>query len=86
MPHSVMPPFNSDKAQAHSEFASEFNMHKNEEQIESKNMEVNSAITPKSQPTKLEMTCSTRNVFSAAYVFGKEEGSILFQASAPYKS
>lgn len=81
-----MPLFNFDKAQAHSEFASEFNMHKSEEQIEGENMEVNLAITPKSQPTKLEMTYSIGNVFSAAYVFGKEEGYILVQAFAPYKS
>jgi hypothetical protein len=58
MPHLMMSPFDFDKTQAHSKFASKFNMHGNEEHNESEKMEVDLVVALESQPIELKVISS----------------------------
>jgi hypothetical protein len=80
-----MLPFDSSRAQAHSKFASKFDMHGNEELSEGEKMEVNSRIAPKSQPTELKAIFGTKIFFSVANGFGETEGVALVPTFALVK-
>jgi hypothetical protein len=82
MPHLVMPPFNFGKAQAHFEFAFEFDTHKSEEQSENKHIKVDLMVALELQPIKLEVNFDTTIVFGVVDNFNGIEGFALIQTFA----
>jgi hypothetical protein len=64
MPHLIMLPFNFNKTQTQTKFASKFGMYKSEEPSKGNHMEVGLVVTPKLPPTELEMTSNTTCISS----------------------
>ncbi len=77
MPHLVMLPFNSNKAQAHSRSTSKFNMDGNEEHSESEEMEVDFVVTSESQPIESKVISSNGIFFDIVDSSSKAKGDAL---------
>jgi hypothetical protein len=73
--------FKSGKTQTRFRFASEFNMHGNEEHNEGKKMEVDSVVAMELRPIELEVAYGTRIFSNVANGFGEPKGTILVLAS-----
>jgi hypothetical protein len=77
MPHLVMLCRNQKVA-----FTFESSMHRNEEQSESMQMEVDLVAKSASQPTELDVTFDTKIMSSVVDIFGRVEGFVPIQAFA----
>jgi hypothetical protein len=78
-----MLPFDYSTMQAQSRSTSKSDTHRSQKSSEGKQMEVDSIITPKLYPTKLEVVSSTRNIFDIKNLYSDGEGSILVIAPTP---
>lgn len=77
-----MPPFNSSKVQAQSEFASKSDMHRSKDKREGMQMEVDLVIALKLHLTEFEVTSNTINIFGTTDLSNDAQGSIFVQDHA----
>jgi len=85
IPHLVMLPFDFGRMQTHFEFAFKSNTHGSEEQSEGGTMEVDSQVTPKSQPLELKVIFGNGIFFDVIDGFGEVEGVALVPTFALVK-
>jgi hypothetical protein len=82
-PHLVMLPFKPNKTQTPFRFASEFNMHGNEEHNEDGKVEVDLVVALELQPIELEVISSIRISSNVTNGFGEAKGTTLVIAFVP---